>query len=384
MITVYSTPLRDRFRGIDARDGVLLRGPAGWGEFSPFWDYSDAECVPWLRAAVEAATVPFPEPVRDRVEVNATVPAVLPGRAYAIVAGSGCRVVKVKVAQAGQSLADDVERVAAVRDALGSAGEIRVDANGAWSVSDAVSAIAAIDAAASGLAYVEQPCATVPELAAARRAVRVPIAADESIRRAEDPFEVLRAEAADIVVLKVQPLGGVRACLALAEEVGLPVVVSSALESSVGIAAGVALAAALPGPALASGLSTVRMFARDVTYTPLLPVDGFLPVGQVVPDAVLATPIDVASAWAARLSRVADLAGIDLAAALYGASSDALTTGSQDERDAAPTAGSPQAGDAPVAPEHAVDVAETIIVQTPPASTDPVRDDPSGASDEQH
>lgn len=318
MITVYSTPLRDRFRGIDVRDGVLLRGPAGWGEFSPFWDYSDADCVPWLRAALEAATVPFPEPVRDQVEVNATVPAVRPERAYEIVAGSGCRVVKVKVAQAGQSLADDVERVAAVRDALGASGEIRIDANGAWSIDDAVAAIAAIDAAASGLAYVEQPCATVPELAAVRRAVRVPIAADESIRRGEDPFEVLRAEAADIVVLKVQPLGGVRACLDLAEEVGLPIVVSSALESSVGIAAGVALAAALPGPTLASGLSTVRMFARDVTYTPLLPVDGFLPVGRVVPDAVGATPVDVASAWAARLARVAARADIDLAAALRG------------------------------------------------------------------
>ena len=348
---VYSSPLRDRFRGLDTRDGVLLRGPAGWGEFSPFWDYSDAECVPWLRSAVEAATTPYPAPLRDRVEANATVPAVGPQRAYEIVAGSGCATVKVKVAQAGQSLADDVERVAAVRDALGAVGDIRIDANGAWSTADAIRAIAAIDAAASGLVYVEQPCATVPELAAVRRAVRVPIAADESIRRATDPFEVLRAEAADIIVLKVQPLGGIRACLRLAEEVGLPAVVSSALESSVGIAAGVALAAALPGPALASGLSTVRMFVHDVASVPLVPEGGSLPVRRAVPDTVTsdgslpiplsgasrseAGSVDVdlwpvvgpqvyiirtAAAWSARLTRVAALAGIDLTSTLAGES----------------------------------------------------------------
>ena len=153
MIAVYATPLRDRFRNLDRRDGVLLRGPAGWGEFSPFWDYDDATCVPWLRAAVEAATEPFPAPVRDQVAVNATVPAVGPERAAEIVRASGCATVKVKVAQAGQSLADDLDRVAAVRDALGPAGAIRVDANAAWSVDEAVAALPRIDRAAGGLQY---------------------------------------------------------------------------------------------------------------------------------------------------------------------------------------------------------------------------------------
>ena len=157
---------------------------------------------------------------------------------------------KVKVAEPGQSPAEDEARVEAVRDALGPSGRIRVDANGGWDVDAAVAAIGRLDRAAGGLEYVEQPCASVEDLAAVRRAVGVPIAADESIRRAADPYRVRDLEAADVAVLKVQPLGGVRACLRIAEDIGLPVVVSSALETSVGIAAGVALAAALPEPAL--------------------------------------------------------------------------------------------------------------------------------------
>ena len=311
MILTWSTPLRDRFRNLTARDGVLLRGPAGWGEFSPFWDYDDATCVPWLRAAVEAATLPFPEPRRTSVPVNATVPAVGSERAAEIVRASGCATVKVKVAQAGQELADDLDRVAAVRDALGAAGRIRVDANAAWSVEDALVALPRIDRAAGGLEYAEQPVASVEDLARVRRAVSVPIAADESIRRASDPYAVVRAEAADVIVVKVQPLGGVRATLALAEELGLPVTVSSALESSVGIAAGVALAAALPRTN-AAGLATVAMFAADVTTDPLLPVDGSLPFRRVTPDAVPPAPPEVDRAWRERLERVAALAGIDL------------------------------------------------------------------------
>ena len=169
-----------------------------------------------------------------------------------------------------------------MRDALGPGGRIRVDANGAWSVSEAVAAVRRLERAAGGLEYVEQPCASVEELAVVRRAVDVPIAADESIRRAADPYRVRDLEAADIAVLKVQPLGGVRACLRIAEDIGLPVVVSSALETSVGIAAGVALAAALPELPYACGLATVRLLEDDVATEPLLPVDGVLPVRATV------------------------------------------------------------------------------------------------------
>ena len=173
-----------------------------------------------------------------RVPVNVTVPAVDPETAHRITRDGGCRTAKVKVAEPGQTLADDEARLEAVRDALGPDGRIRVDANGGWDVDAAVAAIAALDRAAGGLEYVEQPCATVEDLAAVRRRVDVPIAADESIRRAADPYRVRDLEAADVAVLKVQPLGGVRACLRIAEDIGLPVVVSSALETSVGIAAG--------------------------------------------------------------------------------------------------------------------------------------------------
>jgi len=305
---VYRIPLRTRFRGIDVRDGVLVRGPAGWGEFSPFWDYDAAESRRWWAAAVEAACEGWPEPRRTEVPVNVTVPAVDAGRARAIVTASGCRTAKVKVAERGQSLADDLARVEAVRDALGPGGLVRVDANGAWDVDEAVRAIAALDRAAGGLEYVEQPVMAVEDLAVVRRRVDVAIAADESIRRAEDPYRVRDLEAADIAVLKVQPLGGVRACLRIAEDIGLPVVVSSAVESSVGIAAGVALAAALPELHHACGLATIQLLTDDVAVAPLLPVDGMLPVGpvEVDDDAVLRLTAadDRVDHWRRRLGAV--------------------------------------------------------------------------------
>jgi O-succinylbenzoate synthase len=306
------------------RDGVLLRGEAGWGELSPFWDYDDAESATWLRAAREAADVGWPAPVRDHVPVNVTVPAVTPERAREIVLRSGgCRTAKVKVAQRlangeVESLDAEIDRVGAVRDALDDlygegGGEVRIDANGSWTVDEALERIPMLDFEAGGLEYVEQPCSSVEELAEVRRRLTadVPIAADESIRRAADPLRVVREEAADVVVLKVQPLGGVRACLDLAEQLGLPVVVSSALESSVGLAAGVALAAALPELPYACGLATSQLFERDVVGEPLLPVDGALPVRRVEPDAAAlaaAAPSDVVrERWLARHDRLAAL-----------------------------------------------------------------------------
>jgi O-succinylbenzoate synthase len=276
---VYSIPLTTRFRGIDVREGVLLRGDAGWGEFSPFLEYDADTARPWLAAAREAADDGWPEPVRTQIPVNVTVPACDADRAHEIVLASrGCRTAKVKVAERGQVLAHDQSRLEAVRDALGPDGIIRVDANGGWSVDEAVALLPLLDRAAGGLEYAEQPVASVEDLALVRRRVEVPIAADESIRRAEDPYRVRELEAADIAVLKVQPLGGVRACLRIAEDIGLPVVVSSALETSVGIAAGVALAAALPELRHACGLATVQLLAGDVVDESLLPVDGMLPV----------------------------------------------------------------------------------------------------------
>jgi O-succinylbenzoate synthase len=301
---VWSVPMRTRFRGIDVRDGVLVHGAAGWGEFSPFWDYDVAESRRWWGAAVEAACDGWPAPLRSSVPVNVTVPAVDADTAHAIVTASGCRTAKVKVAEPGQTPADDVARVEAVRDALGPDGAIRVDANAAWDVDTAAARIRDLDRV--GLEYVEQPCATLAELAALRRRVDVRVAADEVVRRSADPLRVDLREAADVVVLKVQPLGGVRAALEVAGAHGLPCVVSSALESSVGIAAGVALAAALPELPFACGLATVALLDGDVTSDPLLPVDGALPVRAVTPDrlAAVAAGPEVEARWRARLDAV--------------------------------------------------------------------------------
>ncbi|MGH3361055.1 MAG: o-succinylbenzoate synthase [Nocardioides sp.] len=307
-VSVFSIPLRTRFRGITVREGVLVRGEAGWGEWSPFVEYPPEVAEPWLRCAEEAAAGDWPEPLRDWVPVNVTVPAVAAERARDIVTAGGCSTAKVKVAEPGQTLGDDQARVEAVRSALGRDGRIRVDVNGGWEVDDAVAAIRVLERAAGGLEYVEQPCASVEELAAVRRAVDVPIAADESIRRAADPYRVRDLEAADVAVLKVQPLGGVRACLRIAEDIGLPVVVSSALETSVGIAAGVALAAALPELPYACGLATVQLLADDVAHPSLLPVDGALRVSdpQVGEGSLarVAAPPERVAWWESRLADV--------------------------------------------------------------------------------
>jgi len=310
---VFSIPMTTRFRGVTVREGVLLRGEVGWGEFSPFLEYDDRVAGPWLRAAREAADEGWPAPLRDSIPVNVTVPAVDAARAAeAVRRSSGCRTAKVKVGEPGQTLAQEQERLEAVRDALGPAGAIRVDVNGLWSVDEAVTRIPLLDRAAGGLEYVEQPVASVEDLALVRRRVGVPIAADESIRRAEDPYRVRDLGAADVAVLKVQPLGGVRACLRIAEDIGLPVVVSSALETSIGIAAGVALAAALPELPFACGLATVQLLTDDVTAAPLRPRGGYLPVVRpdvdgAALDRTRASP-DRERHWRDRLAAVGSLA----------------------------------------------------------------------------
>lgn len=282
-LRAFAIPLRNRFRGITVREGAVLRGPAGWGEFSPFAEYGPAESSRWLASAIEAACAGWPAPVRDAVGVNVTVPAVGPRKAAEIVTAAGCRTAKVKVAEPGQDESDDLDRVAAVREALGPGGRIRVDANGGWDVDQAASMLGRLRG--YGLEYAEQPCATLGELTRLRRLTDVPLAADESIRKASDPVAVRAAGAADIVVLKVAPLGGVRPALQVAEACGLPVVVSSAVDSSVGLAAGVALAAALPDLPYDCGLATMALLEGDVTADPMLPRHGMLPVRPVTVDA---------------------------------------------------------------------------------------------------
>lgn len=310
-VAVVRLPLRVPFRGLTAREALLWRGPAGWAEFGPFAEYDDDTAVAWFRAAVDAATSDWPAPRRASVPVNGTVPAVPAAEVAGVLAlYPGCRTVKVKVREPGQAEADDLARLEAVRAALGRGGRVRIDANGAWSLDEAVVALPRYDRAAGGLEYVEQPCPEVEDLAALRRRVDVPVAADESIRLATDPRRA--AEVVDVVVVKVAPLGGVAAVLRLAEQVDRPVVVSSALDTSVGLAAGVSAAAALPELPYACGLATGALLARDVTEHPLLPQGGSVEVRRVEPSmrllAELAAPDDRVAWWRRRLERVAELA----------------------------------------------------------------------------
>ena len=306
---VVALPLATTFRGVDVREVALFAGPEGWTEFSPFLEYDDAEAATWLAAAIEYGWMPLPAPVRDVIAVNATVPAVTAASVPTLLARfEGCRTAKVKVAERGQRLADDVDRVRAVRAAMGVEGRIRLDANGGWNVDEAEHAVHAL--AEFDLEYVEQPCASIDELAELRRRVKymgIPIAADESVRRAADPVAVARAGAADLLVIKAQPLGGTRRALAVVAEAGLPAVVSSALESSVGLAMGAALAAALPQLDYDCGLGTAALLAADVVADPLLPRGGMLPVGRVAPDPALlersAASAERAAWWRERITR---------------------------------------------------------------------------------
>ncbi|WP_460801433.1 o-succinylbenzoate synthase [Microbacterium sp. GXF6406] len=304
---VVTLPMTTRFRGVTTREALLFEGPKGWAEFSPFVEYDDAEAATWLAAAIDYAWNEQPAPHRASIRVNATVPAVDAADVPRILARfPGCRTAKVKVADPGQHLADDIARVRAVREVLGPEGRVRIDANAAWTVDEAERALHAL--AEFDLEYAEQPCATVAELAELRARVKymdIPIAADESVRKAEDPIAVARAGAADLVIIKAQPLGGIGRALDIVAEAGLPAVVSSALDTAVGLSQGAALAAALPALDFDCGLGTGALFIEDVAD--LVPLDGAIPAGRVIPDAArldrLAASDDRRDAWLDRLTR---------------------------------------------------------------------------------
>ncbi|WP_255513337.1 o-succinylbenzoate synthase [Homoserinibacter sp. GY 40078] len=306
---VVRLPLAARFRGLTEREAMLVHGPRGWAEFSPFVEYGDAEAASWLAAAIDAGWGDPAPVLRERIPVNATLPAVPMERIAEVLARfDGTRTVKIKVADAGETLADDVARVREVRRILGPEGRIRLDANGGWNVDQAEHAAHAL--APFDLEYLEQPCATVPELAELRERLhdwQLPIAADESVRKADDPLAVARAGAADLLVVKVQPLGGVTRALRIVAEAGLPAVVSSAIDTSVGLAMGARLAAALPELDVDCGLGTAALLAADVTGDPLTPAGGHIEVRPVEPDLALlaahAAPPERVAWWRDRLRR---------------------------------------------------------------------------------
>ena len=278
-------PMRQRFRRVDHREAVLIRGPAGWGEFSPFPEYPPEVTTRWLAAALELACSDLPAPQRSVIPVNVTVPATDPDTAVALVRESGSTTAKVKIGDPGHTEDDDIARVKAVREALGPEGGLRVDVNATWDLETATRRIERLEE--FDLQYVEQPVATLADMKELRRWVGVPLAADELVRQSPQPLQVIEEGAADVLVLKVQPLGGVSRVLDLANRSTIPVVISSALETSVGMYAGLLAASLIPDLPYACGLGTVALIAGDPTRAPLIPSDGFLDVRRPEPDPEL-------------------------------------------------------------------------------------------------
>lgn len=299
---VVALPLRSKFRGITVREVALFEGPAGWGEFSPFLEYDDAESSTWLLSGIDAATNVTPMAHRGFIKVNATLPAINDRKEIEELLNSflGCDTVKIKV---GSNLAEDIVRVARVRAFLPKA-KLRLDVNGSWNVDEALVSLYALFEEVGPLEYVEQPCATLAELRELKAKLRldIKITGDEIIRKAKDPFAIDLQGAVDILMLKVAPLGGITRAREIGAHHNLPLVVSSALDSAVGIGYGLQLAASLPSLDYSCGLATGQLLSADVAMLPIL--DGKIEVKSISPDAELlakyAVPIERLNWWKER------------------------------------------------------------------------------------
>jgi O-succinylbenzoate synthase len=292
-------PMRHPFRRVDHREAVLMKGPSGWGEFSPFPDYPPVVTARWLAAALELACGSIPDAGRSAIPVNVTVPAVTPDTAASLVAESGASTAKVKIGNPGDTEADDEERLAAVRDALGASGHIRIDVNASWDLETASRRLESLSR--FNLQYAEQPVATIEDMSELRRRTDVPLAADELVRESRHPLRVIEEGGADVLILKSQPMGGVVRVLDLARRSTVPVVISSALETSVGMYAGLLAASLLDELPYACGLGTVALIEGDPTLSPLIPRNGMLEVRRPEPDP------DLLERWRPKPSRSDEL-----------------------------------------------------------------------------
>jgi O-succinylbenzoate synthase len=299
-LRVIALPMKTNFRGISVREVALIKGSHGWGEFSPFIEYDDAESAPWLASAIEAATTPQPKLYRTSVAVNGTIPALNDPDELARIVDSfpGVNTFKVKV---GNNLVEDLARIKVIRQ-LRPHANIRIDVNGLWNVGQAEEFLASV----GQIEYVEQPCATIEELRELKSRTPVKIVGDEILRKAANPFDIDLTGAIDYLMLKVQPLGGIKRAHALAEHHNLPVIVSSALESAVGINHGLMLAASFKEMNFDCGLGTGSLLAADVAHLPI--VDGKIEISQFEPqlDGLDVAP-DRFDWWKNRIMRTVEL-----------------------------------------------------------------------------
>jgi len=299
-LRVVALPMKTNFRGVTVREVALIQGEYGWGEFSPFLEYDDAESAPWLACAIEAATQPKPKLYRSEVAVNGTIPALNDREDLERVVNSfpGVSTFKVKV---GENLSEDIARINTIRS-LRPSSTIRIDANGLWSVDQAVSFLQSV----GNIEYIEQPCATIEELRELKQQINVKIVGDEVLRKAKDPFAIDLVGAVDYLMLKVQPLGGIKRAHQIAEHHKLPVVVSSALESAVGINYGLTLAASFEEMKFDCGLGTGSLLAKNVAQLPI--IDGKIHISDVVPNLDgLDVSADRYEWWKNRIMRTAEL-----------------------------------------------------------------------------
>jgi len=304
-LSVVSIPVKNNFRSVKNREIALFQGPEGWSEFSPFLEYSSAESAVWLKAAVEAATKPAPKPIRDLVEVNATLPNVKAQEVSSILKGfQGCTTVKIKI----NDFLNDHLILQEVLKVMPKA-KFRLDINGGWQLKEAVANLANYEQEFPGqIDYVEQPCIDLADIKSLRGKVNLKIAVDESIRKFLSSDLTKINEVADIAIIKWAPSGGITAALEIIEKIKLPVVISSALESSVGISHGVALASVVPNLYGACGLGTVSLLEGDVTSKPLIAEDGFIKHRKITPDLIEQFNVEPARLiwWQDRVNEIFD------------------------------------------------------------------------------
>ena len=299
-LRVIALPTKTNFRGITVREVALFKGEYGWAEFSPFLEYDDAEAANWLASAIEAATTPKPKLYRTTIAVNGTIPALNDAKELEAIVDSYPGVMSFKV-KVGNNLAEDLARVNTIRE-LQPQAKIRIDVNGLWSVAQAEEFLNSV----GEIEYVEQPCSTIEELRVLKSKTSVKIVGDEILRKAVDPFDIDLTGAVDYLMLKVQPLGGIKRAHAIAEHHKLPIVVSSALESAVGINYGLTLAASFQELNFDCGLGTGSLLAQDVAHLPI--VDGMIQLTEFEPAL---DGLDVSAErfewWKNRIMRTAEL-----------------------------------------------------------------------------